>query len=126
MRDVTISVDKLLDALRENRQKHRAIFEEALDGYRKAVIETLEEQLSRAKKGKKVNAYITFQQPEDHTRDYDRVIQMLEWTDDHEITLSERDFAQYVQDDWGWQEQFLTSNALYSGIAQKKLEEKLP
>lgn len=126
MNFVTVDTDKVLERLRENRQNHRAIFEEALEGYRKSVIETLEQQLARAKGGKKINAYIQFQQPEDHTTDYDRIIAMLELGNETEIELNERDFAQYMLDDWGWQEQFLTSNRMYSGIAQRKLEERLP
>lgn len=122
MNSITVDVDKVLNTLRENRDAHRAIFEEALEGYRSVVIDTLEQQLARAKAGKKINAYIQFSQPEDHTSDYDRVIRMLEWTTDHEITLSEHDFAQYVLNDWKWQQQFLTSNSAYSMTAAKALE----
>jgi hypothetical protein len=55
--------------------------------------------------------------PEDHTRDYDRVIAMLERHQGEAIDLLEDDFAMYVQDDWAWKAQFLASNSGYSGKA---------
>ena len=60
--------------------------------------------------------------PENHTRDYERVIQMLERSLDETVSLSETDFRAYVQDDWDWKRAFLTSSAQYSPDAARALQ----
>ena len=42
---------------------------------------------------------------------------MLEMDLNDEQELSEGEFAQYVQDDWGWRGQLLASNSPYSETA---------
>ena len=49
MRTVKISKEKLLAKLRENREDHREIFEEALEGWKIKVIENLEQAVKEAK-----------------------------------------------------------------------------
>lgn len=122
MQTIMVHKEKLLEVLRKNREGHRKIFEEALDGYRKEVVKRLDEQLARAKAGKRV--YLAFQivEPQNQTKDYDRAIGMLEMSIDDEISLSESDFRNYVMDDWNWKHQFLSSNAMYSGSAASSLD----
>lgn len=104
----------LLDKLRSNRTAHRDIFEAALDGYKAKVIEILEDRLAKARAGKRVNTYIQLTQPMDQTKDYDRAIGMLEMSTEKEVVLSEKDYQQYVLDDWSWKGQFTSSNKLYA------------
>ena len=49
MERVKVNKAELLKILETNRGKHRQIFEEACDGYQKAVVRDLESQLKRAK-----------------------------------------------------------------------------
>jgi hypothetical protein len=49
--------------------------------------------------------------PQDHTRDYDRMIKMLQMHQDDLFTLDDFQFAEYVMDDWGWKRQWGTSNS---------------
>jgi hypothetical protein len=74
----TIKVDKakLIATLEENRARHRKIFEEACDGYQKAVIKELEAQLNRAKAGIRRSIQISIPAPVDQTKEYDRAIAM--------------------------------------------------
>lgn len=119
-----IEKKKLLDILAKNKKAHRGIFEEAVDGYRKKAISTLEENLKLVKANKKhrlVNFYL--QVPEDHTRDYERAIKMIEMTTDQEILLGEQEFKSFVMDDWSWAAQFYASNSLYSATAAGKLQD---
>jgi hypothetical protein len=51
MENIKVDKAKLIATLSENRAKHRKIFEEACDGYQKAVIKELEAQLNNAKAG---------------------------------------------------------------------------
>jgi len=114
-----IKVDKvtLIKTLEQNRQKHRAIFEEALEGYKTAIIAWLEKRLELVKQGKIINHYIQMEQPKDQTKDYDRAIGMLKLSLDKQIELTEQDYSQYVLDDWSWKKQFLHSNSAYSKTA---------
>ena len=49
----------------------------------------------------------------------DRRIQMLEMDIDPNVILSEQEFAQYVQDDWGWRKQWTTTNSVYLSKSSK-------
>lgn len=117
MKAIRVAKAKLLATLQTNRLNHRKIFEEAIEGYKQAVISELERRLNDAKANKKVSLYFQLTQPVDQTKDYDRAIGMLTMSLDTEIELTEQDFACYVLDDWGWKRQFLTSNAYYSKTA---------
>ena len=72
MESIKVQKADLLKVLRENRAKHRQIFEEAIEGYRKTVIAEFERRLDDAKSGRKINIYFALPQPQDQTKDYDR------------------------------------------------------
>lgn len=112
----TIKVDKaeLLATIKKNRDNHRAIYEEAFEGYRKECIRILEENLKALKSGKKVIVAFYEQAPQDHTNDYNLVIRMLEMDVDTTVELDLQQFQNYVDDNWNWKHQFVASNAKYS------------
>jgi len=117
MQNVKVARVAVMARIKENRDKHRAIVLEAMEGYRKTAIEELDRMLSDARKGKRIAQHLDLIQPTDHTKDYDRVIDMMSMSTEAEITLSANDFARYVRDEWEWREQFLHSNAMYSRTA---------
>lgn len=117
MKAIRVNKVALVSTLKKNRDNHRKIFLEAVDGYKKTIIKELEFRLEQAKKGKRVEHFINIQQPQDQTRDYDRVLGMLDMSLDTEVDLTEQDYQAYVLDDWGWKKNFLHSNALYSKTA---------
>lgn len=117
MKSIRVSKTELVKTLEENRAKHRQIFDEAVIGYREAMVRELERRLDFAKANKRVDHYINLIQPVDQTKDYDRAIGMLKLSLDTEIELSEQDYISYVLDDWSWKKQFLTSNSAYSKTA---------
>ena len=117
MNDVTVSKLVLLSRLKENLKRHREIFEDALVGYRSAVIKVLDERLQDAKAGRRINQIIGLIEPQDHTKDYESVIDMVELSVDDTITLPEHDFRAYVRDEWAWKQQFVGSTAMYNSKA---------
>jgi hypothetical protein len=119
MQKIKVKKTELLEILKKNRNAHNGIFREAQEGFRKAVIEELEKRLKLARNGKKIEQYVRLPEPQDHTRDYDRVISMLEMDLTDIVELSETDYAQYVLDDWEWKRQFLGTNRAYSFVAAK-------
>jgi hypothetical protein len=119
----TVTVDKieLTEKIEANRAKHRAIFEEAVVGYRNQAIQMLEEHISRIKAGRVMRVHVVLPEPEDHTGDYDRVLAMLAMHQGDSIVIGQHDFASYVLDDWAWKKQFLTTNSSYSPTAMAAL-----
>ena len=109
----------LLEKIKENRESHRRIFLEALDGYRRKASAILENNLKDLRENRKISSVIKIPVPKDQTRQYDRVISMLENTIQDEIELTGLEYGRYVQDDWEWKEEFLISNATYSETARK-------
>ena len=104
---------ELIDALKKNMLGHRKLFEEAQKGFRDTVIEELDKRLADARSGREINALLHLEAPQDHTKDYERTIKMLEMCTKEEVFVSEQEFAQYVMDDWKWMHQFVASNAGY-------------
>lgn len=111
---ITVDKAKLLAKMKENRLKHRKVFEDSLIGYRKHVQETLEQQLKDLEDGRIPEIRIHIARPQDHTKEYDRVIGMLEMDKGSEFTLDEHTYAQYVDDDWQWKRQWLKMSSHYA------------
>lgn len=96
---VTVKKDQLLEAIKRNREGHRAEFLTAQDGYRAAVITALDSMLEEARNGKRIRRVVELVEPQDHTKDYDRVIKMLEMSTADEVTVTEQQFSNYVLDE---------------------------
>lgn len=115
MRTVRVAREVFLATVKENRDNHRAVFEEALDGYRRRLIRELERRINDVKRGRPVDFGIRLPEPEDHTEDYDRVISMAELSLDDEVSLDEHDFGKYMMDQWPWKHEFAETTGLYVG-----------
>lgn len=113
MHEVQVKTEDLLVKVRENREGHRALFEQAIEVYRERAIEEIERILDDAKNGRKIVRAIGLVEPRDYTKEYDRVVAMLEMTVDSQIVISSQDFSRFVMDDWEWKEAFTTSTAAY-------------
>lgn len=110
----TVRKDQLLQILRENREKHRTVFEAALNGYRKAALEKLEATLAELADARPPDVRVVLDRPVDHTRDYDRVILMLKMDTGTDFTLDEQMFAWFVMDDWEWKRRWLRMSSSYA------------
>jgi hypothetical protein len=110
MRSVTMRKEELRGLVQANRNNHRRAFEKAIVEYRKAVITELDRMIERVKSGDVIEHFIRLPQPDDHTKDYDQVLDMLDYSVDKNIELTHSEFAQYVQDDWGWKDAFTTTS----------------
>lgn len=126
---ITMSFKKqdLLVKLTENRDTHGEQFKKARKGWLKEVAEEAEKIAASAKEGdlKVIKAQnrpprhdhpmttVLFEEPENHTEEYDRVIQMLTMSSDDTIKINDSQFQEYVQDQWGWKEHWTASNSKY-------------
>jgi hypothetical protein len=112
-------VGELQDIISKNRDEHNKIFLEAMAGYTSKVKGDLQAYLERIERGEVIRVQIYYPEPENHTRDYDRILKMLDLTTEKSIELSEKQFESYVLDDWAWKRAFLTSNSAYSVTAAR-------
>jgi hypothetical protein len=117
MRDIQVDKAELIKTLETNKKGHRKVYEEARENYLKAAAEELEKRLDAINAGRMVSLIVNLPVPEDHTRDYERVIKMLGMELRDEILLSEADYQQYVQDDWAWRRAWLANTASYTAGA---------
>lgn len=111
---VTVKRVGLLEALVKNRETHTKDYAEAYEGFKVAFVQDAEKLLAQAKAGDFTKAAVHCSPPQDHTKDYDRVIRMMEMSTADEIVVSEQQFSQYVLDEWSWQRDFAATKMRYS------------
>jgi hypothetical protein len=114
MDEVKVKVAALRERVQHNRDQHRAVFEKALEVYKERLLAHLELKVEQVKKGERIEHYIALPVPEDHTKDYDRILNMLDLSVDDEVTITQREFAMYVMDDWAWKESFYSNTVSYT------------
>ena len=85
MKTVTIEVSKLLKHLKTNRTQHVKDYEEAMVGYRDAVVKALNAQLKKAKNGEDIEHNLKVIRPTSFLESYDEAIEMLEWNTQKEV-----------------------------------------
>lgn len=119
---MNFKVEELIQIITNNRGNHRLFYEEAFAGFKSLAEKELSRHLEAIRHGKPRSIFVNVSEPEDHTRDYDRLLKMLTLTSDSHIELTENQFAQYVMDDWKWKQQWLTSNSKYSRMIKDSIE----
>jgi len=117
---IEVNKDDLIKELEKNRAQHEADFKEAFEGYRAALGEDLKKKLSLWESKQDVPHFIQLDVPEDHTKDYDRVIGMLKMSIDKTVIITTQEYSQYVMDDWGWKERFTNTSQAYAVAKGKR------
>jgi hypothetical protein len=118
--ETTIEKEKLLAILNENRAKHREVFDAAFAGYREQAKKILRANLRDLNAGRVRELRILLSRPEDHTKDYDRIITMIQLDVHEQFTLSESEAAQYVMDDWRWKRDWLRMSNQYASASTQE------
>lgn len=109
---------EVLNALRENREKHLGIVVEARDGYLKAARRELEHRLKQLESGKIVTLHFTLATPRDHTDVYDTAIEMLSMHQQPTVILDSEQVRSLIQDQWDWTRDWVHTNSAYSQTAR--------
>lgn len=113
---ITVSRADLLNALRDNREKHVAEYKEAEFAFRETLIAKLKESLAAVEvhgEDPRKHMVLSLDIPQSHQRDYDIAIRMLEMSRDETITIDETKYLQYVEDDWNWKAHFAATTQVY-------------
>lgn len=114
MRSVKIKTQELLEVLRKNRETHQKDYDEAIVGYREAVIKEVKAALKKAQAGEDVYEFVSATKPKSYVKSYDTVIRMLEMSSEDTVELTMQEFNQYVEDDWHWKQDFTATSMLYN------------
>ena len=114
MKTVKINKTELLESVKKNLETHKSDYEESVDGYYVELLKKLKSKVKAVKAREKIDMIIHLVKPENHSKEYERVIKMLEMTTEDEIELTVREFDNYVMDNWGWSDDFGTTKMMYS------------
>lgn len=117
------------DAAKETLDKKRKQLDEAVTEYTQDVttqITRLEKKAEEKEilpnflsiRGLQFTVSLDLQYPEDHTKDYERAIRMMQASIYDNVKLSAEDFSRYVLNDWDWRDSFIANNAFYVNRAQ--------
>lgn len=117
MNKVKINKKSLLKTVVENRVSHKKIVDEAMKGYQEVVLDALAKRNIDVHNGTNVHLRFDHNEPENHLKEYDRIIRMLNMSSDKIVELSSQEFDWYVMDNWHWKNQWIHSNAVYSQSA---------
>ena len=124
--EVTVERLNLIEILKKNREVHATEYKEAVVGFHVEALRAAEQHLANIKafelfedKFIKETAYhyIRITPPQDHTKEYNDVIEMLEMSVDENIRLDSQAFRAYVKDEWTWSAQTKMLNSSYAELA---------
>jgi uncharacterized protein YpuA (DUF1002 family) len=119
---VVCNTSELLEKVKQNKDAHIAIVEEAKRGFAKKAQEVLENHLEKLKRGLLKDLRVSLTPPRDHTREYETIIKMLQLHKNTHIELNADEVRMFVEDRWDWTEDFLQTNSAYSILALSKRE----
>jgi len=117
--------EDLTEKIKENREQHILDYAKAIKGWRlefasvmlkhAKACEALADKASSDADADTIR-YVYPEQPvkpENHVKDYDRIIARLEMSQDESIYLKHSDFDKYVLDEWRWKAAFTEALSNY-------------
>ncbi|MDR6218199.1 hypothetical protein [Deinococcus soli (ex Cha et al. 2016)] len=115
---ITMQRDELLTILEVNREKHVSDYQQLSRAYQQAALRTLHEHLARISGDVTAGRHSTHVQvhlapPTSFADQYDRAIGMIKHHLHSTIVLDERQYDRYVQDNWGWKQEFAALTTSY-------------
>lgn len=116
MKEVRVSTETLKGRVAANREFHQKQFLIAREGWVKEVIQVMKADIADLESGERRKLTVPDPLPEDHTVDYDRVLEMLEMSVDEHQTMDIPTFRQYVLDDWSWKGHWVASTSKYNNM----------
>ena len=114
---VKVSKEKVLEKLKLNKVKHQQDYDVALLGWKTEIRENLERELQKVQDGNydKLDFGFTFscKKPENHIKEYEVIIGMLEMDENLSTILTDIDYRQYILNEWDWMQNWQLSNMKY-------------
>lgn len=138
---VEVEREKLVETLKQNRDKHIENYKIAITGYRVMATAKLKEGYEAAKLKLEKNLkrgiasleefdpenpqgasdylvlvegiQVSLKVPRNYSKEYDAAIDMAEWDVRKTLELTHAEFQCFVRDEWNWTNDFSTTNAMY-------------
>jgi len=123
MQTITVMKAKLLKKLEENKKEHVEIYKVALEAWKEKVTKALREALTDAETGKRYITEFDIEEPECHKKDYEAMIEMIQWHDGTTIELQPYEFNHYIRDRWDWSRSFLKMSSSYTSSSSSSINE---
>ena len=116
--NVSINKDVLFQILNDNLTKHKKEYEEAVKVWRAKFAVEINKTVDRINNGEKpFRFYSQLPVPEEHSKDYERVIRMVSMDTRDILVLNEKEASMYLDDDWDWRPSFDANTSTYnSGV----------
>lgn len=121
---VNCLASEVLKKLVENRDRHKAMVQEARIGYVERARRALEQRLGQILEGKVVALSFQLNPPLDYTNVYDTAIHMLTSHRNDFIELGADEYRHLMDDTWDWSELLMQRNSPYSGSTRAYAVEK--
>lgn len=115
VKTVKVNKSELITALRNNQDRHRATYQQALANWQVKVIKALTDAASDAQARRVFKVDFDLPKPVSYSDEYERAIGMLKMHVEDTIELDLAEYRQYIQDDWGWKHHFTASTSQYLG-----------
>jgi len=114
MKEITINKKNLVTTLYKNMETHNKEYNEVMVKYLAMAVKAVDKLLKKLKKGEvNTSLYIDLQKPKSNVQDYKTAIEMLELEVNTNVTISEREFRQYIKNEWEWTRSFEFSKTTY-------------
>lgn len=124
---VKANCNELLAKLKTNFDEHKKLYAELYSAYQKKAAVLLKERAQELESSSPasyaVNLQFEIEPPDDHRQDYERAIGMLELhmgAGEETIHITPALYAAYMQDIWGWEEQFWAKNTTMYGVRRRR------
>jgi len=120
MEKIRVSKQELLTIVKENREKHKKEYLEAIKAYRVKAADLMTKELEKVVSGESFQVRFELIKPESHEKEYNLAIKMLEMSVDETVEIEQHEFNQLVNDEWDWKYSFRSSylsNHAYVGTS---------
>ena len=97
-REVTINKANLIAKIEENRDAHIAEYDLAVEAYRKEAEKQIKRLGKELKEGK-LTLVLQLVSPVNRADEYNKVIEMFNWEVSETVTLTQKEFNEYIHDD---------------------------
>jgi hypothetical protein len=112
---VNIEVATLVEALQNNKYKHKQEYEKAVKVYFADLSKAIDKIAGSVAQGDlKSEHTLNMQKPVNNEKEYDKYINMLQKATDTTVEITAEEYSCIVEDNWSWAIQAALLNASYS------------
>lgn len=114
MQTVNVNREELLKVVKANSIQHQKDYAVMIVEYKRELLmamDALKEKTLEIDSG--FSTVIDLTEPQNNSKEYDKVLSKLEMSVDEIIVLDDREYEQYVLDNWSWSSRFNLSKTSY-------------